>query len=283
MNKLWTDEEVRILKERLEAGDSYTEIGKKLGRSRSSIQHKTQRMGMKGNTGEWTPKETKLLRTHYPEQGANIPELLKTRTRTAIHTKASKLGISTQVSGGKSLIDETDNEYGELTVIKQVPTPDESSHTGAHWLCECSCGNEIIVLGCYLRAGDKTHCGCKGNKGRKHTRLEIFYRRYKRNAKKRGIQFVLSCSEFEKLTQQLCCYCGNPPEYEYTCGFVGNGIDREDNAKGYTKDNSVPCCPTCNRAKNHLTQEEFIEWGKRLGKHLEGTFGATHHLQKGKT
>jgi hypothetical protein len=51
-----------------------------------------------------------------------------------------------------------------------------------------------------------------------------------------------------------------------------NGIDRADNALGYTVENSVSCCKICNIAKRDLTIEEFIFWGKRLGKFLEEKF-----------
>ena len=42
------------------------------------------------------------------------------------------------------------------------------------------------------------------------------------------------------------------------------GIDRKDNTLGYTLENSVPCCPTCNFAKRGLSVIEFIEWARRV-------------------
>lgn len=48
-----------------------------------------------------------------------------------------------------------------------------------------------------------------------------------------------------------------------------NGIDRVDNNKGYTLNNCVPCCKTCNQAKHRLSQEYFIEWVEKIYKHLK--------------
>ena len=44
-----------------------------------------------------------------------------------------------------------------------------------------------------------------------------------------------------------------------------SGIDRIDNAAGYTEGNVVACCRICNRAKETLSVQEFAEWASRLG------------------
>jgi hypothetical protein len=43
-----------------------------------------------------------------------------------------------------------------------------------------------------------------------------------------------------------------------------NGIDRIDNARGYERDNIVPCCKFCNRAKSAMPQKEFIDLVRRI-------------------
>lgn len=42
------------------------------------------------------------------------------------------------------------------------------------------------------------------------------------------------------------------------------GLDRIDSTKGYTMDNLVSCCETCNRAKRHMSLAEFREWKNSL-------------------
>lgn len=46
-----------------------------------------------------------------------------------------------------------------------------------------------------------------------------------------------------------------------------NGIDRLDNSKGYTIDNSVACCSKCNIAKGTDTKEEYIARCKAVSNH----------------
>lgn len=77
---------------------------------------------------------------------------------------------------------------------------------------------------------------------------------YKNTAKERGINFELRYEDFLKFFDKDCHYCG---EKILDCGGVG--IDRVDNTKGYTLDNTVPCCRPCNIAKLTYTAEEYIE------------------------
>lgn len=81
-------------------------------------------------------------------------------------------------------------------------------------------------------------------------RPENGYNRYKASARNREIIFLLSYDVFVDTIIQACRYCGERP-----CG----GVDRLDNALGYTTDNSVPCCVTCNRMKLLLSETQFIE------------------------
>lgn len=56
-----------------------------------------------------------------------------------------------------TLIDETGNTYGYLTVLYRVQQ-DRGKPT--KWHCKCKCGNELDVLGCSLRNGNTKSCGC---------------------------------------------------------------------------------------------------------------------------
>lgn len=53
-------------------------------------------------------------------------------------------------------IDLTGQRFGRLTVIEY----DHAEHDGAHWLCQCDCGNEKVVAGYLLRNGGAKSCGC---------------------------------------------------------------------------------------------------------------------------
>lgn len=65
----------------------------------------------------------------------------------------------------KNTKDITDNKYGKLTVRKQVQNPKNNLIRGSWWLCDCECGNEIIVRGNALKSGNTVSCGCTSSKG----------------------------------------------------------------------------------------------------------------------
>lgn len=66
------------------------------------------------------------------------------------------------------LIDLTGSVFGKLKVIRRVVS--RKNH-GVRWLCECECGNKLIVDGHSLKRGNTKSCGCL-QRQRVH---EIFY------------------------------------------------------------------------------------------------------------
>ena len=86
------------------------------------------------------------------------------------------------------------------------------------------------------------------------------YTSYRYRCKTRNIFFSISVEQFYKLSQKRCVYCNAAPaNRERGFDFIYNGLDRKDNRKGYTKDNSLPCCGTCNSLKsNILTYDEMV-------------------------
>jgi len=55
-----------------------------------------------------------------------------------------------------SIVDETGNKYGKLTVLSFAYTKDGF----AYWNCICDCGTKKIIKGNHLRNGDIKSCGC---------------------------------------------------------------------------------------------------------------------------
>src|SRR5208282_4110207 len=173
--------------------------------------------------------------------------------------------------------DETGKRHNKLFVIGRTPNRYQRGHDKkleaiAVFECLCDCGNTIIMSGHSLRRGDTQSCGCLrednrfklpvGRQGRNQIR-----RGYARDASKRQLSFSLSENLFDELLQGLCHYCGSPPinvvsskSRRMNGSFVYNGIDRKDNAVGYTEENSVSCCKHCNRAKRAMSYDDFISW-----------------------
>ena len=74
---------------------------------------------------------------------------------------------------------------------------------------------------------------------------------------------ALTLKHVEGLIAGNCYYCGISPRQKGR-GMLYNGIDRFDNAKGYTIENCVPACGTCNRLKRKENFDEFLARARRI-------------------
>ena len=171
----------------------------------------------------------------------------------------------------KSRKEEVGNKYGRLLVIASV-----ESNRKMKWLCKCDCGNEKVVLGVNLRSGGSKSCGCLTLEATSLPEGEgafnQLYKRYIEGARHRNIEWNLSKDQVRSITKKNCYYCGVEPKYEISTGktkegkiigngiYLYNGIDRVDSSLGYTEDNVLPCCGTCNVAKLNMSINEFKDW-----------------------
>lgn len=181
---------------------------------------------------------------------------------------------------GSKQIDLSGIIFNRLTVIKQEQSLLYGKTKKRMWLCKCSCGNEIIVNTGALTSGNTKSCGCLHNEISVENSIKSRYmlanpdsgyksimRSYKYNAASRGHCFDLNFDEFKKLVLSNCYYCGDEPSNIYFKNYYDapyNGIDRIDNTIGYIPSNVVPCCKTCNIAKNNKTYDEFMQWINRF-------------------
>jgi hypothetical protein len=173
-------------------------------------------------------------------------------------------------------------KFGKLTV---VANSDRKHGSAPMYLCECECGNTTYRTATQLRATAFPRCiNClhKTNRGRTRSKpgetgFNSLYSSYRGAARNRGFIFDLTKEIFRELTQQSCHYCGASPSkcqygsYGFTKdygSYVYNGIDRVDSTKGYTLENSVPCCHMCNMMKHKLHKEEFLEQCRKITEYL---------------
>jgi hypothetical protein len=167
--------------------------------------------------------------------------------------------------------------FGRLLVVEFVETRRASkcknASSTAFWKCLCDCGKYIVVPRERLISGNTKSCGCLWNDTMRLPENEGSFNhilsRYKCQAIERGYNFDLTKEEFKKLTNDRCYYCGAEPKQcskQNGCygHYVYNGIDRVNNTKGYTVFNCVTCCKRCNRAKDTMTKDEFIDWIARV-------------------
>lgn len=160
--------------------------------------------------------------------------------------------------------------FGSLTVLKRL----ENDPHNSRWACKCVCGREHSVTGGNLRDGSTTSCGCLRKKDAAFKRV---YTDYRQNAKNRGIEFLLTETQFRSLTSSPCYYTGRTPSNTRKARggsvYVHNGVDRLDSDKGYTIENCVPCCSDVNYAKRIMEYSDFIKLcaevtchvGKKIG------------------
>ena len=64
-----------------------------------------------------------------------------------------------RINGKIMLEDLTNQRFGKLTVLQYAG----SNRDRSQWLCECDCGNQIVVNQMELKKGDTLSCGCLRN------------------------------------------------------------------------------------------------------------------------
>jgi len=171
--------------------------------------------------------------------------------------------------------DYTDKRFGRLVGIRPIKRHDKSRCIV--WLWQCDCGETVERIIHHITRTHYSSCGCyvkelnhnrwAGIEG--ESNFTLLYHSYKRGAANRCLTFQLSRDRFRELTKQRCFYCNVLPRTERndanTYGkYIYNGIDRVDNDKGYSVDNCVTCCETCNRAKRSMSIQTFNDWIKRI-------------------
>lgn len=160
--------------------------------------------------------------------------------------------------------DITGKRFNSLTVVRYDHT-DKNQRGATVWLVRCDCGTEKLLLKSSIISGRLKSCGCMQYKtgyrvSREDYAITQIINSYKSNCKKEWILTREQCVVFFK---SLCFYCGNMGKSVYRhsgCNFQYTGIDRLNNDLGYFKENCVSCCIICNRAKNKLTKEQFINY-----------------------
>jgi hypothetical protein len=186
--------------------------------------------------------------------------------------------------------DLTGQIFSRLTVLSYVG---KTKWGGSVWSVQCECGTIKSVSGRALLQGGTKSCGClhseqaadkgriQGSNNRKGEGVaakNLVIDSYKKRANRLGFVYELTVKEFDNLTSKNCTYCGS--EFSNRSGratnmngyFYYNGIDRIDSTKGYTIDNCVTCCATCNKMKLQYGVKDFIQHITKIYKHsVEGT------------
>lgn len=157
------------------------------------------------------------------------------------------------------------------------------------WECECTrCGSVMFSAADNITTGHVKSCVCaKRVKGRVSTRvyppvdhrrvaIRTLFSQYRKGASNRSYSWELTEDQFEVITSSNCHYCGVEPlqckryasrKLVIKDAYMFNGIDRQDNRRGYELSNCVPCCGVCNQTKMDLSLEAFLALITKIYKH----------------
>ncbi len=169
-------------------------------------------------------------------------------------------------------------KFNRLTLI---------SYKKGKWLCLCDCGNHIEVLTENIKRNTKS-CGCLKSEISSNNSIKLISGRRKFEPKIASARRIwknycykdklcnITFEQFLVISKENCIYCGTSPNTQYNYFntlssnssqkskneglFIYNGLDRIDNTKPHTLNNSVPCCQICNRAKNNRSVIDFLSW-----------------------
>jgi hypothetical protein len=208
--------------------------------------------------------------------------------------RSDTLQTDSKTCGGPACIMSYQHEYpkpgdrfGKLVAVGFSHTTKKGG--GVYWKFKCDCGNESTSRWFQVKNKKLDHCGCltfkrvvaghKTHENRIISAVADLLQNYKKNANYRDLEFSLTRDQFHWLTQQECFFCGVLPENKRKSRprlyvgeqetFVHNGIDRWHSYLGYTVQNCVPCCKTCNYAKRSMSGEDFIKWIVRIANHAK--------------
>ena len=180
--------------------------------------------------------------------------------------------------------DLTGRVFSKITVLKfNKYVVDSKGRRKPEWLIQCECG--VVRNMNQGQIKNQQSCGCLLSEYRRNKLPELtahrnrieyglasfnnLYSNYKNRAKKINIDFFLSKIEFKELVSKNCFYCNIPAKQVfhrkfYYGDYIYNGLDRVDNSIGYIKENVVPCCEICNKAKRDLKLDNFINWIEQI-------------------
>lgn len=155
-------------------------------------------------------------------------------------------------------------KYGRYTVLRfshHIFNKKGQKH-GYFVVARCECGTEKILYMTSLQNKSIQSCGClakdKYAKEKSRIDLEYMFKRYKRESKANELSFELTPPEAFLMFQSPCFYCGMK-DIKVRKGkeIKLNGIDRIDNSQGYSCNNCVPCCVSCNSLKGAKSLEDL--------------------------
>jgi hypothetical protein len=151
---------------------------------------------------------------------------------------------------------ELGTRFGRLEVLDFVGVINKH----AIWRCKCDCGKFVNRDGSQMRYGYQKSCGCWCGKRRPY---ESTYNMLVHAAIRRNKPCSLTYEEFLTfIAVKKCHYCNENVVWKMYADQKTNrnNLDRKDNNVGYSLDNCLVCCYSCNVTKgDRFSYEEFLQ------------------------
>lgn len=168
--------------------------------------------------------------------------------------------------GKRGKVSDLRGQHGDYDALKFKRTKGRQPRT--YWLLKCRhCGRKKWSFAGNIKLGLALRCPCQIRELARHNTASFwrnYVKMYVNGAKSRQLAWRLSSKKVQALALKDCHYCGQSPEsrrmhWRSYCVVPVNGLDRLDNTRGYTPENTVPCCKRCNRMKLDLKLVDFVE------------------------
>jgi hypothetical protein len=116
-------------------------------------------------------------------------------------------------------IDITGKKFGRLTALQRIKHENYNKNL---WLCDCECGNQVIVQAGNLRSGHTKSCGClnielASKRMKKYNKYDLS-NNYGVGYTSKGEQFFFDLEDYDKIKD--CCWYIN--QNGYVCTHSNN-------------------------------------------------------------
>lgn len=154
--------------------------------------------------------------------------------------------------------DLTEQRFGFVIVKKYLFT---NKQNRAVWLCLCDCGNTVELDTHKIKRNSSTSCGCIAKRKSIDRIIKVAYKDHVKGARDRKFGAFLTKAEYIEIALKPCVYCGDfslrkNPDTGDILKF--NSVDRINNEKFYSLENTQSTCFICQRMKSDMSDHDFV-------------------------
>lgn len=160
--------------------------------------------------------------------------------------------------------------FNKLTILETDNSKIIGKTSRKMFKVKCDCGEIFSASGTLMRRNKITSCkNCSFiNRSKisvKTTQNEmVFTKRVLNRCNTKHISVSITADEYIEKAKMNCHYCNAEPMFANGTARLGesllkiHGLDRIDASLGYTHENTVSCCVTCNTMKASMSTNEFL-------------------------